>query len=287
MNWIGVYSPSQEDIKNICLKYALDEDDIQDALDVDELSRTSSNKDYDTIIIRVPTKKSITAYRAIPIGIFLPSCEKDTIITICLENSEVFSKISKIIDSIKSPSEFVLNLLSFSAILYIKYLKEMDKESTIIQHALEESVNNKYLTTLFSLEKSLVYFTTALKSNQILIKKLSIRYTSIDTKELIEDSSIDNEQALSMAETNSGILSGMMDAYASCISNNLNVRIKTMTLISLILMIPTLIASILGSNFNTLEWNSFVSYQFAPPIVIGGSFIIAGISWWLFTRRKI
>jgi magnesium transporter len=286
MNWIMLHAPTSEEIKDLCSKYPIDPDDIADALDPDELARTSIYKEYEMIIIRVPVKRSKTEYRASPVGMFI--CDEN-IITVCSSKDEVFSKMNKIINTIKTPQEFVLNLLSFSAIFYIKYLKEIDRESSTIQHALEDSVNNKYLTTLFSLEKSLTYLTTALKSNQILLKKFNTRsaYTALENKELLEDASIDNEQALSMAETNSGILSGMMDAYASCINNNLNVRMKTMTLISLILMIPTLIFSALGQNFNTATWNAFVSYPASPFIVTGGSFVIAGIAWWIFTKRKI
>jgi magnesium transporter len=282
MNWIMLHSPTTVDIKKICKKYSLDEDKVQDALDPDELSRTSTFPQYTQVILRVPVKKSETEYRAIPVGIFLPAGERDTIITVCLTQNNVFSKMDKAIESIKSSQEFILNLLSFSAIDYINYLQEMDKESAEIQKAIEESVTNKFLNILFSLEKSLVYFTTALKSNQILLKKF--RTKTVYSTSLIDDASIDNEQALSMAETNAEILGGMMDAYASCINNNLNIRIRIMTLISLILMIPTLIATFFGMNTKFPAW---ASSSLSTFLIIILSLIIAGITWLIFIKKKI
>jgi magnesium transporter len=282
MNWIMLHAPAAADIKKICKKYALDEDAVQDALDPDELSRTSTFPAYTMVIIRVPVKKSNLEYRAIPVGIFIPAGERDTIITVCLAQDDVFSKMKGAIESIKSSQEFVLNLLSFTAISYIKHLKDIDKMSAEMQRALEESVNNKCLVTLFALEKSLVYFTTALKSNQILLKKF--RTKTVYSTSLIEEAGIDNEQALSMAETNADILAGMLDAYAGCIGNNLNLRIKTMTFISLILMIPTLIASFFGMNTKFPSWTSS---PVSTLLIIIFALLIAGAAWLIFGKKKI
>ena len=151
-----------------------------------------------------------------------------------------------------------------------------------MQRALEESVNNKCLTSLFALEKSLVYFTTALRSNQILLKKF--RTKTVYSTSLIEEASIDNEQALSMAETNADILAGMLDAYAGCINNNLNLRIKTMTLISLILMVPTLIASFFGMNTKFPPW---ASSSLSTLLIIILSLLVSGVAWLIFVKKKI
>ncbi|HRS18851.1 MAG TPA: magnesium transporter CorA family protein, partial [Bacteroidales bacterium] len=145
---------------------------------------------------------------------------------------------------------FSLRLFMRSGTLYLRYLKQINQMTSLIEQDLEKSIKNKELNKLLKMEKCLVYFITSIKANEIVLAKLrnSKKITTEINEDLLEDAFIENKQALEMAQIYSDIQSGMMDAFASVISNNLNVVMKKLTLISIILMIPTLIASIFGMN---------------------------------------
>jgi magnesium transporter len=145
----------------------------------------------------------------------------------------------------------VLNLLSRGAFTFLQYLKELNKRTNIIKNELQKSIKNNELIQLLSIQKSLVFFTTSIKSNELLLEKLQksslIRFKE-DERELLEDVVIENRQAIEMANIYSSILTGTMDAFASVISNNLNIVMKRLTIVSIVLMIPTLIFSLYGMN---------------------------------------
>jgi magnesium transporter len=171
---------------------------------------------------------------------------------------------------------FILKLFLRSATTYLRYLKQINQQTALIEQDLEKSIRNKELNKLLKMEKCLVFFITSLKANELILEKLrNSRKNTISeiNEDLLEDATIENKQALDMAQIYSDIQSGMMDAFASVISNNLNVVMKQLTLISIILMIPTLIASLYGMNVpNYLE-----SHNWAFPAIIGFSGLIYGI----------
>ena len=153
-----------------------------------------------------------------------------------------------------------------------------------IEQDLERSIKNRELNKLLKMEKCLVYFITSIKANEIVLAKLrnSKKITTEINEDLFEDAIIENKQALEMAQIYSNIQSGMMDAFASVISNNLNVVMKQLTLISIILMIPTLIASIYGMNVpNYLE-----DSLWAMPLILLGSFLLSIAGVFLFRKRR-
>ena len=191
------------------------------------------------------------SYFTVPLGIIL---YPGTVITICWTDCEVLKDIAenRIRDlTLADFPAFIVRILSRSDTIFLRYLKEINRRSATIQSQLERSIRNNELILLLNLEKSLVFFTTSLKSNQILFEKIGkTRIINLDEedKDWLEDVAIDNRQAIEMADTYSNILSGMMDAFASVISNNLNIVMKRLTVISLILMIPTFIVSFFGMN---------------------------------------
>ena len=169
---------------------------------------------------------------------------------------------------------------------YLKYLKETNRQSSAIEKDLQKSVRNNELIRLLTIEKSLVYFTTSLRANGLLIDKLQKRNVfrqTEDITDLLEDVITENQQAIEMANVYSNILSGMMDAFASVISNNLNVVMKRLTMISIILMIPTLFASIYGMNIDLPWQNSPLAFTG----IIGVSIVAAGLGILLFTRSSM
>lgn len=148
-------------------------------------------------------------------------------------------------------SRFVLQILYRTSSLFLQYLRSIDRQSEIVENKLHKSTQNRELIELLKLEKSLVYFTTALRSNEVVLEKLfkndNIKKYQED-EELLEDVIVENKQAIEMANIYSGILSGMMDAFASVISNNLNVVMKVLAIITAVLSVPTMIFSAYGMN---------------------------------------
>ncbi|MDR2898559.1 MAG: magnesium transporter CorA family protein [Spirochaetaceae bacterium] len=251
--WVDARDVTREDIRILEEEYGVSQEHILDILDQDELSRIEKEDEYTLIIARLPVyiASDDVSYFTIPLGIVL---YPGMLITICWTDCEVLKDIA--LNRIKGLSlkdfpAFIIRLLSRADTIFLRYLKEINRRSTVIQKELQLSIKNKELIKLQNLEKSLVFFTTSLKSNQLLLEKLAkTRILRLDEedRDWLEDAEIDNRQAIEMADTYSNIISGMSDAFASVISNNLNSVMKRLTVISLILMIPTFITSFFGMN---------------------------------------
>lgn len=270
--WVDARLVTREDIRILEEDYSIQKDHILDILDQDELSRIEKDDDYLLIILRLPVFLSADdiSYFTIPLGIiFLES----TIVTICWTDCEVLRDIgANRLRNIRLNDfpAFTIQIMSRADLTFLRYLKEINRRSTIIQGELQRSIKNTELIQLLNLEKSLVFFTTSLKSNQLLLEKLGrTRLLSLDEedRDWLDDVEIDNRQAIEMADTYSDILSGMMDAFASVISNNLNIVMKRLTIISLILMVPTFIVSYFGMNvplpFKEIGWLSTIGISVA------------------------
>lgn len=264
--WINIISPSQDEISWLADNYGIDIDDINSMLDIDEQPRYEKNKTYIFFIIRTPLKdeydENIT-YRTRPIGIiFLKNC----FVTISLQENVI---IKNIIDNkikninIFSKNTFLLTLMLRASKLYLIYLRTLNEETTKIEEELKKSIQNHKLFNLLTIDKSLVFFTTALKLNQLLLRSIQkddiIRLDKEET-ELLKDALTENMQASSIADIYSDVLNGMMDTFASIISNNQNIIMEKLTSISLVLMIPTLIASIYGMNVDLPLQNHIHSF---------------------------
>lgn len=286
--WINVTSPSPDEIKRLDDEFGLPPDLINDILDQDERPRIEFDDDWTLIILRIPVevKNNGVPFHTIPLGIFIA---KDFALTLCLQDNEVLpigqpspfrDHYKEITDSIN----FILRLFLRAGNLYLRYLKQINQMTSSIEQDLEKSIKNKELNKLLKMEKCLVYFITSIKANEIVLAKLrsSKKITSEINEDLLEDTYIENKQALEMAQIYSDIQSGMMDAFASVISNNLNVVMKQLTLISIILMIPTLIASIFGMNVPNFMENSI----WALPAIITGSLLLSFLGVILFRKRQ-
>ena len=181
-------------------------------------------------------------------------------------------------------SKLIFQILYLNSSYFLTYLKQINKETEIAEYILKNSMKNKELLKLLSLEKSLVYFTTSLKSNELVMEK-TMRGKIIklyeDDEDILEDAITENKQAIEMAKIYSDILNGTMDAYASIISNNLNGVMKFLTSITIVLAIPTMISSFWGMNVNL----PFQNNRFGFPIMIGISVVLTLlVTWWL--KRK-
>lgn len=286
--WINVTNPTQSEAERLSEDFGLPSDVINDILDVDERPRLEFEDNWTLIIFRIPVESinNSVPFYTIPLGIFMT--DKFTL-TLCLQDNEVLpinkpSPFREQYHQIKDSINFILRLFLRSANLYSRYLKQINQMTSVIEKDLEKSIKNKELNKLLKMEKVLVFFITSIKSNEIVLAKLrnSKKVNTDLNEDLLEDVIIENKQVLEMAQIYSNIQSGMMDAFASVISNNLNVVMKQLTLISIILMIPTLIASIFGMNVpNFMEGSVW-----ALPVIILFSlgFSLAGVL--LFRRRQ-
>jgi magnesium transporter len=286
--WINITRPTQDEIKKLSDDFVLSGDLIKDILDQDERPRIEFDDQWTLIIFRIPVeiKNNGVPFHTVPLGIFIT---ENFTLTLCLQDNEILpinrpsplrDQYQQITDSIN----FILRLFLHSGNLYLRYLKQINQMTTMIEQDLEQSIKNKELNKLLKMEKCLVYFITSIKANEIVLAKLrnSKKITSEINEDLLEDALIENKQALEMAQIYSDIQSGMMDAFASVISNNLNVVMKQLTLISIILMIPTLIASIFGMNVP----NSMENSAWAMPAIISGSLLLSFFGVILFRKRQ-
>jgi magnesium transporter len=182
-------------------------------------------------------------------------------------------------------TRFVLQILYKNATRYLQFLKHIDKTSTRIEQDLHKSMKNKELIQMLKLEKSLVYFSTALKSNEVVLEKLMkyehIKNYSEDT-ELLEDVIIENKQAIEMANIYSNILTGTMDAFASVISNNLNIVMKFLTSVTIVMAIPTMISSFFGMNVD-LPLSGKLSFWIIAAI----AFAMCSVTGVILYRKKM
>lgn len=271
--WVSMVAPNEEELQLISKQCTLDVDVLRAALDTDERSRIDTDEGYSMVLVNIPTVEEQSdkeLYSTIPFSIVLV---RDTIITVCSEDSPVIrafeqGKVREF--NTKMKSRFILQFLYKIAALYLQYLRNVDKKSEEVEAKLHKSTPNRELIELLKLEKSLVYFTTALRSNETVLEKL-LRTELIkkypEDAVLLEDVIVENKQAIEMANIYSGILSGMMDAFASVISNNLNIVMKVLAIITIVMAIPTMIFSAYGMNVN-MSGMPFTQSVWAFPIII-------------------
>jgi magnesium transporter len=284
---VNCEQPNDEDKAILFNELQIPEAYFNDIEDIDERPRIEYENGWFLIIIRLPFKSDDEQipFSTVPLGIIF----KDRVfVTICFYKTELipdFIVYSKRKNKLMNDNfDLSLKLLLSSSIWFLKYLKQINQRIKLAEKKLEKSIKNEDLQTLLQIEKCLVYFTTSLKGNDILIHRLKNLKDFRDTfdSELVEDVDIELRQALETTHIYSDILSGMMDAYASVISNNLNVIMKQLTSISIILMIPTLIASLYGMNVP----NSFQDNHFGFWIILLISFLFSSLGVFVFMRRK-
>lgn len=288
--WINLTNPTEEELNFIIEKLQIERDFLYAALDEEESARVDTEKDQILILVDTPSVEKTDdhiIYETLPLGIILT--EKN-IITVCLKDSVVLDQFER--NSVRTFStnkkfRFVYQILYRNAQRYLLYLRQIDKMTNQVEKKLHKSTKNKELIQLLDLEKSLVYITTAVKANEVVLEKilkLDIIKKFPDDRELLDDVIIENKQAIEMASIYSGILSGMMDAFASIISNNLNIVMKIMTSITIIMSIPTMFASFYGMNVINIPFSQS-AYGFY--IVIAMSMITSLVAGLIFMRKNL
>lgn len=292
--WVNIAPPfSQEELEEVAMRFDIPLDFLTDSLDIDERSRYEREEDVRLIVLNTPVLNKVeedndAIYITVPIGIILIP---DQLITITSFKNPVLqlfldNKIKNV--HFGDDSQFVLKIMEQNVFRFLTCLKKLNLKRNLIEQELYDSSRNRELMQLLSIEKSLVYFMNSLSANELLKMKmkrtdfLQIREDE-DKRDLFEDIIIDNSQALEMANVYTNILNGTMDAYGSIISNNLNLTIRRLTLITIILMVPTLIASFYGMNvpLPAME-NPFTAYM-----IIFLSIVLSLLVAWYFQRKRL
>ena len=253
--WINLAAPSKEEIAAVSVAAKAPADFLAAALDPEETSRIESDEGYVLVVINVPKVEGNFRFDAIPMGIIITT---EYIITVCLENNDVLPPFPAASAATFKRTRFLFQVLFRAATLFLKYLVQIDRRSNTIESNLRKSMKNEELFQLLDLEKSLTYFTSALRSNRSVVDKIirlcanaqmhEVIKVREEDEDLLEDVKIEYDQAYEMVQMYSNILSGMMDAFASIISNNLNMVMKFLASVTIILAIPTVVASFWGMN---------------------------------------
>lgn len=288
--WVHAIAPSLEELEQLHRSLGVPLDFLQAALDEEESARIDVEDGCTLLVIDIPTVEAENAaylYSTLPMGIILNA---DCLVTVCTRESPVFNDLieQRVRGGIHTAkrTRFILQLLGRVTGKFLSYLKQIDKASIRVENELHKSMKNKELIQMLKLEKSLVFFSTSIKGNEVVLERM-LRLEHIqkypEDADLLEDVIIENKQAMEMCGIYRDILSGTMDAFASIISNNLNIVMKVLTSLTLVLSVPTLIASIWGMNLPlpfTNDPRGFV-------IVISISAVLALSAFTVLWRKKM
>lgn len=287
-SWISLVNPTEEEIATVCSNLEIEDEFIKYPLDYEEQARIDIEDDMILFVIDVPIiedNKDGKSYSTMPLGLIV--VRDEFFITVSLKKNRIIDSFEK--GRVKGmftykKTRFLIQILYLNASYYLTDLKRINKEAENIVNVLKKSMKNEKLMQLLNLENSLVYITTSLKANELVMEKTArgkVLKSYEEDDEILEDAIIENRQAMEMGKIYSDILSGTMDAYASIISNNLNVVMKLMTSITIVLSLPTLIASIWGMNVSL----PFATNPYGFAIVIGISVLVSAVAFvWL--KRK-
>ncbi len=268
--WINCIEPEGEEVASLIKDFNIEPDFFRASLDEEESSHIDYENGVTLIIIDIPSvekfDKSIR-YTTMPIGIMIT--EKN-VITVSLRENSILSEFSEgVVKDVLTnyKTQFVLHIMLRVATKYLQYLKQIDKISDHVEQKMKKSMKNKEIIQLFEIQKSLVYFSSSLKSDEITLEKL-IRGRHIklyeDDQDLLEDVLIEVKQAIEMVGIHLNIMSGTMDTFASVINNNLNYVMKVLASLTLIISIPTVISGLYGMNIDGgLPFDNFWWFPFA------------------------
>lgn len=283
--WINLLNPSDSEIKRVCSEINIEEDFIRYPLDYEEQARIDVEDDAILFVIDVPIIEDIkddTTYTTMPLGVII--IRDDYFITVSLKRNKVIDAFEK--SRVKNfytykKTRFLLQILYLNSACYLDNLKKINKEQEATVFLLQQSMKNRDLIQLLNLQNSLIYITTSLKSNEIVMEKTlrgKVLKMYEEDEDILEDAIIENRQAIEMSKTYSDILTSTMDAYSSIISNNLNGVMKFLTSLTILISVPTLIASIWGMNVEL----PFEASEHGFAILVGISVAVAMIAFiWL------
>ncbi|MGI5940242.1 MAG: magnesium transporter CorA family protein [Thermoleophilia bacterium] len=284
-SWIDLVNPSEEELERVSVGLDIPLDLLKGPLDEEEKSRIDIEDGLTHVIVDIPVLVRIgeeQGYNTIPLGMLV---HPDYFVTTCLRPNPILGEFER--GTVKSfatfkKTRFLFQILQTISVFYLRYLGRIDRETDKVERELRASMKNAEIFDLLALQKSLVYFTTSLRSNESVLQKL-LRTKSLkmyeEDEELLEDVIVENKQASEMARIYTDILTGMMDAFTSVISNNLNRVMKLLTSLTIILSIPTIVASYFGMNVRLPFQDSSHGFLFTIAIAFAISLLLAVVFW--------
>ena len=286
--WIDLTAPTGAELKKVAETLKVPDDILRAALDPEERARVEVEDRIKLVIFKIPMEQkedNIVTMETIPLGIIIL---KNNIITVCLRSNKIlqdfYNKKVKFFAT-DMRSRFLLQLFARTTRHYINYVNFIEKNADNIEKKLQKSFKNEYIVKLLELQQSLVYFNYGVTYNGNVLQKIlrgQIIKLLEEDKDFLEDVIIENSQAIEMTRTSSEVLNNTMEAYSSIISNSLNTVMKFLTSITIVLMIPTLVASIYGMNIDLPlqnDPNAFI-------ITMVASFVFSGMIALVFWRKQ-
>lgn len=294
-SWLALCDPTDVELTTVAQETGIDLADLRAPLDDEERSRVDVEDDYTMIIVDIPTvgeRSGRNWYETIPLSIIVT---RTLIVTVCMQDTPVLHPFME--GTIRGfntfmRSRFILQILYRNATMYLRYLRIIDGETDKLELRLRHSMQNREILMLLELSKTLVYFNTSLKSNEIVMEKLMtlsrIKQYPED-EDLLDDVITENKQAIEMANIYSGVLANMTDAFSSVVSNNLSNVMRIFTIISITLSVPTLIFSMYGMNFQNggMLGMPFTGSRWGFLIIIVFALVLALLVLWFLTRSRL
>ena len=285
--WVSVECPDNDDFDFLTRQLQVPESFLTDIADVDERPRTDTEGNWLLTILRIPMQSGRTdiPFITVPIGIITSD---DVVVSVCYHRTEMMDDFIEHTRRkgirVNNKLDLILRLIYSSAAWFLKYLKQINNVVTEAENELEKSIRNEDLLRLMKLQKSLVYFDTSIRGNEVMIGRLKNIFQDTDYLDmgLLDDVLIELKQAVNTVNIYSDILTGTMDAFASVISNNVNAIMKRMTSLSITLMIPTLIASFYGMNVHL----HVEDYPHAFVGIVAVSVLLSAATFVWFRRIK-
>lgn len=285
--WVNVVCPTEADLHFLTQELNIPESFLTDIADTDERPRTEIEGKWLLTILRIPmqTHQQSIPFSTVPIGIIT---NEEMVVSVCYHQTELipdfitYTRRKGLV--IRNKLDLIFRLIHSSAVWFLKYLKQINNDVSIAEKGLERSIRNEDLLRLMRLQKTLVYFNTSIRGNEIMIGKLTHLFQESDIvdKELVEEAVTELRQAYNTVNIYSDILAGTMDAFASIISNNVNTIMKRMTSLSIVLMVPTLIASFFGMNVDIHLENT----PHAFSLIVVCSTILSALAFVVFRKIK-
>ena len=288
--WVCLTGPTETEISDIEEEFNIDRDYIRAALDEEEPSRIERDDGVTLIVVDYPISEQdndpdrTQLYSTTPMSLIITD---KNVITVSAKPNIVLDEIAKgVVKGVRPDlrTQFVFTVLLRIAARYLQYLKQIDKLANFVEGKMYQSMKNQGLIQLQGLEKSLVYFSTSLKSNEAVLEKLMRgRYLKLyeEDQDLLDDVMIEVKQAIEMTSIYSNILSGTMETFASIISNNLNIIMKRMTTITIILTMPTIVFSFYGMNLHENAGGLPMANVWFPILLS----VLLGVGIWLWLYK--
>jgi magnesium transporter len=285
-SWVNVIDPTPDEV-NMLVEMGVDADLITYSLDLDEMARVERDEGYTFILLRIPYyqgENNDIPFATIPLGIILMD---NFVVSVCKHENDIVRFLTNgKYRGMKTGKRyrFVLYALLEAASRYLLHLREINRNVEHLEDQLQKSTRNREVLELLKYQKSLVYFTTALRSNEVVMERLQrmqIFNQYEDDQDLLEDVLTENQQAIQMVNISADILSSMMDAFASIISNNLNTVMKALTALTIVISMPTIVSSLWGMNVRV----PFAESPLGFGVVVLIAMALTGLAVWIFIRR--